>query len=229
MVKLKTIKRGINEQLSRNFKSGEIDCKGKNCCTETVYAPELIERLQWMRDKCGKPIVLNSVYRCKKHNGDVGGTSGSRHLKGMAADIAVPGGMTLDELAALAESAGMRGVLKYTKSGFVHADVRETKPYCAVTDDGKNFKAVDTHGGELLKNPGTVPDKTIRRGSDDITAVIWIQSALKKAGFECIAVDGIFGEKTENAVKCFQFMKCLGVDGLVGTGETVPALKKVFA
>ena len=41
-----------------------------------------------LREKYGKPIRVNSGYRCPNHNLKVGGAKGSQHLKGEAADIA---------------------------------------------------------------------------------------------------------------------------------------------
>ena len=35
----------------------------------------------------GGPVSVNSGYRCPKHNAEVGGVSGSQHLRGEAADI----------------------------------------------------------------------------------------------------------------------------------------------
>lgn len=35
----------------------------------------------------GGPVSVSSGYRCPKHNVEVGGVSGSQHLKGEAADI----------------------------------------------------------------------------------------------------------------------------------------------
>lgn len=35
----------------------------------------------------GGPVSVSSGYRCPKHNAEVGGVSGSQHLKGEAADI----------------------------------------------------------------------------------------------------------------------------------------------
>lgn len=39
-----------------------------------------------------------------------------------------------------------------------------------------------------------------------------------------LVIDGDFGPSTEQAVKAFQSMKKIGVDGIVGTGQTWPAL-----
>ena len=44
-----------------------------------------------LREKYGKPIKVNSGYRCPKHNLAVGGAKQSQHMKGEAADIAPVG------------------------------------------------------------------------------------------------------------------------------------------
>lgn len=45
--------------------------------------------LQPLRDKLGKPIIINSGYRCQKLNAAVKGAANSQHLAGQAADIRV--------------------------------------------------------------------------------------------------------------------------------------------
>lgn len=47
------------------------------------------EVLQPARDDYGKPIHVNSGYRCQELNAKVGGKKNSYHLKGMAADLHV--------------------------------------------------------------------------------------------------------------------------------------------
>lgn len=73
------------------FSENEFKCK---CCGEL---PEDVasnvralvkEVLDPRREKYGKPIRVNSGYRCKHHNLEVGGAVGSQHMKGEAADIA---------------------------------------------------------------------------------------------------------------------------------------------
>ena len=44
-----------------------------------------------LREKYGKPIRVNSGYRCPNHNLAVGGATQSQHMKGEAADIAPVG------------------------------------------------------------------------------------------------------------------------------------------
>lgn len=55
----------------------------------------------------------------------------------------------------------------------------------------------------------------LKRGSRGEEVKV-LQEALNQLGFNSGAVDGIFGAKTENAVKAFQKAKGLVVDGIVG-------------
>ena len=226
-IEVKKLPKSSKLALSRNFKASEFKCNGKNCCTEIIFAPEVIERLQWMRDRCKKAIALHSGYRCEKHNKAIGGVSKSKHILGFAADLKTPKGMTLDEFAALAESAGFRGVLKYTDREFIHVDVRETKPYYGLTKTGDSFRSQKTFGGKIELNPGVKPKVTIKQRSTRLVNVLWIQFQLKKAGFEVGTIDGVFGAKTLRAVKDFQAARGLTVDGICGMGETVPALEQI--
>lgn len=51
---------------------------------------ELVDKvLQPLRDAWGKPITINSGYRCEKLNKAVGGVATSQHTKGQAADCGV--------------------------------------------------------------------------------------------------------------------------------------------
>ena len=72
------------------FKEKEFACK---CCGQLPpLARENVkalvrEVLDPVREKLGMPIVVNSGYRCEKHNKEVGGVRNSQHLRGEAADI----------------------------------------------------------------------------------------------------------------------------------------------
>ncbi len=84
----------------RFFIEKEFVCK---CCGQLPpFAKENIEALvdnvlDPAREKFGMPIVVNSGYRCPKHNKAVGGVTGSQHLLGQAADIWVEGQGLRDE------------------------------------------------------------------------------------------------------------------------------------
>jgi len=64
---------------------------------------------------------------------------------------------------------------------------------------------------------------TLRRGStgDDVKV---LQRALSAAGFDPGPVDGVFGPATERAVKSFQALKGLAVDGVAGP-QTLSTLR----
>lgn len=55
--------------------------------------------LQPLRDAWGKPLVVNSGYRCPALNNEVGGVPTSQHCKGEAADISCDEPLELARLA----------------------------------------------------------------------------------------------------------------------------------
>ena len=73
------------------FNLNEMKCK---CCKRLpadawMYVEQLVDHvLDPVRAQFGKPIRVNSAYRCEKHNRKVGGAKNSQHLYGQAADIA---------------------------------------------------------------------------------------------------------------------------------------------
>ena len=76
----------------KNFRINEFVCR---CgCEMPAEARQNIEALvaevlDPLREAYGKPIYVNSGYRCEKHNKAVGGVPRSQHLVGQAADISV--------------------------------------------------------------------------------------------------------------------------------------------
>lgn len=60
--------------------------------TPTPKASAALDALMWnvldpIRRMWGKPIIVNSGYRCPKLNAAIGGSVTSQHMKGEAADI----------------------------------------------------------------------------------------------------------------------------------------------
>ena len=71
--------------LSANFSEWEFRCK---CgCGEVVVTPGFLKRLQDARSIADVPFNINSGYRCRAYNLQIGGASDSEHLYGNAADI----------------------------------------------------------------------------------------------------------------------------------------------
>lgn len=73
------------------FKMEEFRCKdGCNGLTGEIKAniEALVDHvLDPARERFGKAVYVNSGYRCERHNREVGGSVGSQHLRGEAADI----------------------------------------------------------------------------------------------------------------------------------------------
>jgi zinc D-Ala-D-Ala carboxypeptidase len=106
--------------VSKNFKLYEFQC---NDGSQTVKIdPEVIERLQNLRDIVGKPVKINSGYRTPEYNKKVGGTSNSQHVLGKAVDVVVKG-IPPSEIARIGKSCGFRGIGTYKT--FTHLDVRK--------------------------------------------------------------------------------------------------------
>lgn len=72
------------------FEEREFVCK---CCGQLPPSMKanivaLVDNvLDPAREQFGGPVVVNSGYRCQKHNLEVGGVANSQHLRGEAADI----------------------------------------------------------------------------------------------------------------------------------------------
>ena len=72
------------------FKEWEFRCK---CCgglppLARANIEALVDNvLDPARQKYGGPVLVNSGYRCPKHNAEVGGVANSQHMKGEAADV----------------------------------------------------------------------------------------------------------------------------------------------
>lgn len=75
------------------FKPSEFACKcGSPTCrakSSTVKA-ELLDRLNTLRARVGRPLIVTSGLRCPEYNAQVGGVGDSEHTTGEAADIAAP-------------------------------------------------------------------------------------------------------------------------------------------
>ena len=80
--------RGSRERLSDNFTSIEFDCRCSLAdCKETYVDTALVKLLQKTRELITAPLIINSAFRCKEHNANVGGAPLSFHVLGMAADV----------------------------------------------------------------------------------------------------------------------------------------------
>ena len=192
---IKSYKKGTAVQLSTNFKSTEFDCHGKGCCSTTLIDEQLVKYLQQIRTHFNTSISVSSAYRCLTHNKNVGGATGSRHMKGQAADIyATNGKVKPAEIAKYAESIGILGIGLYETDAdghFVHIDTRTTKSFWY----GQKQEKRTTFGG-TTKEESPKEDKVVIDTSKVITATpdpkdIW--DFLKKQGLNDFGVAGLMG------------------------------------
>lgn len=109
--------------MAKYFSAEEMACR---CCGSLGDGIDvrLQNVLDTMREMAGCPLSLSCCYRCPEHNAEVGGVPNSQHVLGKAADVRVPDGMTVDELANIAEAAGADGIGRYYGDQFVHVDTR---------------------------------------------------------------------------------------------------------
>ena len=178
---------------------------------ECVTAPfqqadsELVEKMQAVREKLGKPIKITSGYRCIPHNAAVKGSSGSKHRYGMAADWRMKDRNINPVALGIIATQYFKavGIYWYDGCAIVHTDTRDTKATW-LCDAPKHYPST-TYNTFILP--------TIRRGSvGDVnrTATKMLQRLLG------LTPDGIFGEKTENALLKAQEKHKLAVDGICG-------------
>lgn len=117
--------------INKYFNESEFNCKCGKCeRPKNVPSHELIEILTEIREHYGKPLIINSGYRCATHNKKVGGSPNSQHTKGSAADFIVKGVKTLEVWDYVLEHYGNRPLglaIKRNKDefkGFIHIDTR---------------------------------------------------------------------------------------------------------
>jgi hypothetical protein len=107
------------------FRKEEFACKcgGKYCNGYPAEADKtLLTVADRVREHFGKAIHVSSGIRCKQHNANVGGVSGSRHLTGKAMDFRVIGYTARQVLVYVQQQPEIR--YAYAIDGtYVHMDV----------------------------------------------------------------------------------------------------------
>lgn len=226
---IQTFARGENVQLSKNFNSSEFECKCGRCSTVKIDM-KLVDYLQELREYFGKPININSGYRCASHNAAVGGARGSKHATGEAVDLQfreqpVPAA----EVAKKAETMGIKGIGLYEKNGenFVHIDTRTYKTFWY----GHEQSPRSTFGGGapmVSSSANTNPITTLKYGSNG-AEVKELQEDLIELGYDLgkWGADGDYGHSTANAVRAFQKKEDLKADGIAGP-ITLSAIDKAI-
>ncbi len=104
------------------FTENEQSC---NCCGEGRLEDVFLGKLNQARRNAGIPFVLNSAFRCEKHNTKVKGAKYSRHLKGIAADIKCKSSIRRFIIIDSLIKSGMSRIIVYPT--FIHADDSKTE------------------------------------------------------------------------------------------------------
>ena len=110
--------------VSPNFRLTEFMC---NHCNLIPYGKPPVKLVMWLEDIRshfgGRPVIINSAYRCEVHNSNVGGAKGSQHLTADATDFYVKDVSPADVYVYADQLIGDEGgVGKYNT--FTHIDCR---------------------------------------------------------------------------------------------------------
>jgi uncharacterized protein YcbK (DUF882 family) len=103
------------------FKADELRCK---CgCGKNGMKQETVDKLDRLRQALGRPIFINSAYRCPEHNKKIGATQ--THATGQAVDIRCSY-IDAFEIVGLAEIYGFTGIgvkqKGHVTGRFIHLD-----------------------------------------------------------------------------------------------------------
>jgi zinc D-Ala-D-Ala carboxypeptidase len=102
-----------------NFSPAEIACRSTG---RLLVSEPALDALQALRDRLGKPLIVRSAYRSPAHNSAVGGAKASKHLEGVAFDIAMANNDP-QAFEVAAREVGFRGFGFYPRSGFIHVNL----------------------------------------------------------------------------------------------------------
>lgn len=106
------------------FKKDEFTCK---CgCGLNNMNLKVVKIADEVRKHFGKPAIVTSGTRCKKHNTEVGGVPNSRHLQGKAIDMyvqGVDGGELLNYLQKLVKAGELRYTYRINNGNACHFDI----------------------------------------------------------------------------------------------------------
>lgn len=113
-----------NEKITPHMRVKEFACKDGSAI---IFVDNyMVQILEMVRTKIGKPIIITSGYRTPAHNAKVGGAEYSYHMRGMAVDIRVDG-VTPQKLAKVIDNIvpDACGIIVY--NNWVHFDTRDKK------------------------------------------------------------------------------------------------------
>ena len=141
-----------------NFSPEEMACRGTG---RLMIVPSAMDKLQALRDRLGKPLIVNSAYRSLEHNRRVGGAKRSKHMEGIAFDVRMDN-LDPDVYITAALSVGFNAIGTYPKQNFVHVDARPNR-----ANWGKPFpkrEQTPNFAVEIPREPETVAEDGQSKG-----------------------------------------------------------------
>jgi len=103
------------------FSVNEIKCP---CCGQYKVDEQFLFTMNLIRHNVGKPLIVNSWYRCEKHDKEVGGVG--NHPQGNAVDLSIKSSKLRY---AVIEEARLLGITRMgVGSSFIHIDTRKDAP-----------------------------------------------------------------------------------------------------
>ena len=111
--------------LTNYFTHDEVKCKcnGEFCDGSRGLTTHTHACLNVLRAKLGRPLIVNSGYRCPKYNELKGGAEHSKHKLGEAVDLHAPTQLEREEISELALKNGFNCRIYYDT--FIHIDTRD--------------------------------------------------------------------------------------------------------
>jgi zinc D-Ala-D-Ala carboxypeptidase len=113
-----------------DFSPAEMACRGTG---KLMINERSMDMLQELRNRLGKPMIVNSAYRSPEHNAAVGGAKGSYHLKAQAFDVRMDN-HDPQQFMEIAQRVGFKGIGQYADKGFTHVDTREVPAHFGSKD-----------------------------------------------------------------------------------------------
>jgi uncharacterized protein YcbK (DUF882 family) len=124
---------------SLHFTDAELAC---HHCHVNGCQQAIVDALEQFRATIGmgRPVIVNSAYRCSIYNAEIGGVPDSEHVQGIAADITVEG-MTGGQLEVIAKQCSLiTAIGRSDSTPYVHVDTRKIsqgRVLWAYNDQGK--------------------------------------------------------------------------------------------
>ena len=118
-----------------NFSPREMASKREG---ELGIDPPSMDKLQALRDKLKRPLLITSAYRSAAHNKAVGGAKNSQHRLGKAFDV-IMSNQDPVEFEKAAREVGFTGFGYYPKQNFMHIDTGPARSW------GTKFPVTASH------------------------------------------------------------------------------------